>query len=224
MTVCLAGLTAAAQVYSVNVVGYINLTLKPGFNMVANQLDAGAGKNFLDQLLPTGLPDGTMCYKYNGTKFLVATYIVVGAESMWDFGDATAADFSLAPGEGAFLRVPGTADATITFVGEVKQGTLTTQLPAGFWIASSQVPQAGVLATDTGNPNPPVNLLMPAADGDMVYKWNVGLQKYDVYTFIAPPPGTETMWDPAPPPVEVGESVFVRKIAPAAWTRTFNVQ
>jgi len=223
MTACLAVVTAVAQpVYSLNVVGYINITLKPGFNLIADQLDAGAGNNFLDKLLPTGLPDGTMGYAYSGTKFNIATFYVVGADSMWDFGSATAADFPLAPGGGLFLRNPTTSDVTVTFVGEVKQGTLTTPIPVGFSIRSSQVPQAGVLSADTATvPPPPVVLGFPAANGDMIYKWDAVLQKYLIYTYYVV--GADTMWDPAPPPVEVGDAFFVRKLVAVDWTRVFNV-
>jgi hypothetical protein len=213
-----AALTVAAQVYSVNVVGYYNVTLQPGFQIIANQMDAGAGNNVVEKLLGPGLPDGTMVYKLkpDASGYLIATYYVVGAESMWD-----PEGIALAPGEAAFLRLPGTAPVTVTFVGEVKQGTLVNPLPKGFSMKSSIVPQKAALATDTTMPPGTLSLGFPAVTGDMIYMWNVVGKKYDIYTFLQE--GADSMWDPSAPAPEVGQGFFVRKIAAVDWSRTFNV-
>ena len=42
---------------------------------------------------------------------------------------------TLAPGEGFWLNWPEAAPGTITFVGDVMQGTLTNPVPAGYSIA-----------------------------------------------------------------------------------------
>ena len=56
-------LTSMAQVYSVNIVGYINLNVPSGFSMIANQLNA-ATDNTLETLMPT-VPENTTIYKFN---------------------------------------------------------------------------------------------------------------------------------------------------------------
>src|SRR2546426_805740 len=56
-------LTSMAQVYSVNIVGYINLSIPRGFSMIANQLNA-TPDNTLETLMPT-MPEGTIIYKFN---------------------------------------------------------------------------------------------------------------------------------------------------------------
>jgi hypothetical protein len=213
-----AGLTVAAQVYSVNVVGYVNVPLNPGFTIIANQLDAGAGLNLVDKLLGPGLPDGTMVYKLkpDASGYVIATYYVVGAESMWD-----PEGVGLAPGEAAFIRLPGTASVTVTFVGEVKQGTLVNPLPKGFSLRSSIVPQKAALSVDTTMPAGTLSLGFPAVNNDMVYMWNTTTKKYDIYTFYQE--GADSMWDPTAPTPEVGQGFFVRKVAAVDWTRTFNV-
>jgi hypothetical protein len=188
-----------AQVYSVNAVGYINLTIVPGFNLVANQLDAG------DNTLPSvlaGVPDGTSVYKFDpATGYAIYTL---------DFGSWGAGDIvEVTPGEGWWLRNPGTSNLTVTLVGEVPQGSLTTTLVEGFNLVSSQVPQAGLVSTDLG---------LPAGEGDAVYVFSPATG-YSISTvdFGA--------WSPSEPSVEVGEGFWVR-VAPGNagdWTRDFSV-
>ncbi len=194
-----AGLaTSFAQVYSVNAVGYINLTLQPGFTMIANQLDNKAGNTVTDVL--KGLPDGTLVYKWTDTGYVINTW--EGGE--WD----PSPNMTLAPGEGAFIRIPAGAPVTVTLVGEVPQGTLNVPLRSGFTIASSAVPQGANLA-DAG-------MSFPAVDGDLVYRWT-NPTGYSIFTFEA------GEWDPPIPTFAVGESFFVRTGTARSWTRTFDV-
>ncbi|NCC84734.1 MAG: hypothetical protein EOM03_11500, partial [Clostridia bacterium] len=54
--------TASAEtIYSSNVVGYVNLDLVAGWNMVANPLDAGV--NTLNNLMQ-GVPNATQVFKF----------------------------------------------------------------------------------------------------------------------------------------------------------------
>jgi len=189
--------TSMAQVYSVNAVGYVNTVLKPGYNLVANPLDAGAGNNTIGNLFKD-LPDGSQVYKFSGT-YTTAT-------KDGEFVPASAAALTVEPGEGVFVRLPGAADVTITFVGEVKQGTLTTTLPQGLSIRSSQVPQAGTAA----------ELGLVGGDGDQFYQHNPVTQQYRTSTF-------DGEWLPALQPLKVGEAFFYRAQAARTWTRTFSV-
>jgi len=194
-----AGVSSAiAQVYSVNAVGYVNVPVKKGFNLVANPLDAGAGNNTVAKLL-TGVPDGTIVY----------TFTPAGGYSLntLDFGEWTNPNEELAPGKGFFVFNSSAGDVTVTFVGEVKQGTLSTPLAAGYNLVASQVPQAGKISTD---------LKLTPAEGDGVYTYaNVG--GYTIFTFDF------GAWDPTEPSIAVGEGVFVKKVAAGAWDRTFSV-
>jgi hypothetical protein len=96
---------------------------------------------------------------------------------------------------------------TVTFVGDVKQGTLTTPITQGFSIVSSQVPQEGGMQTVLG--------FVPA-NGDTVYKWNPATQVYATlgYEFDE--------WSQEPV-LGIAEAVFLNAVAAKSWDRTFTV-
>lgn len=192
-------LGAAAQVYSVNAVGYINVTVPArGYALVANQLNAGG--NTVQEVLGTQ-PDGTILFKYSQAGGFAAN----GAE----FGEWENPAQVIAPGEGFFLQNNGATPLTVTFVGEVPQGALSTPLAAGLNLVSSKVPQAGGLSSALG---------FPAADGDQIFQWDAAAQGYK------PAKGFEFgEWDGGEPTISVGEGFFARKAAPATWTRNFSV-
>ena len=205
-------LTSMAQtnVYSVNVVGYVNVTVTNGqFAMIANPLQST--NNTLGALI-SNVPDGTQAYRWNGTGYAIYLFEQIDPNTPGEWSPNGSA--SLAPGEGIFLRNNASTNLTITFVGEVLQGTLTTPLPAGYEIRSSKVPQAGRVTTD---------LAMPARDGDQLFKWNSATGGYLTYLFEQAAPGTPGDWSPSEPVINVGESFFVRKNAAENWTRTFTV-
>jgi hypothetical protein len=193
--------TSMAQVFSVNAVGYINVSVPPGFSLIANQLNNGDNK--VTTLIPTA-PEGTTVYKFTGAGYDIISFDSL--ENAW-LPAATAANLTLSPGEGAFIRNVGQNPLPITFVGEVPTGSLSNPIPAGFSIRSSQVPQAGTL-TELG---------FPAKPNDTVYQFDG--TKYIINTFDE----LDNAWLPAVPTVKVGESFFVRKQAADTWTRTFNV-
>lgn len=198
--------TSMAQVFSVNAVGYVNKTIPKGnkLALISNPLDAGAGNNTIANLFK-GVPDGTQVYKYDGTKFITATF-----DSLENaFLPADAAATELKPGEGVFVRNTSASDLTVTFVGEVPQGKLDNPLPKGLSIRSSIVPQQGT-AEELG---------LPGADGDQVYQFLTDAQSYFTSTFD----GLENKWLPALKPLAVGEAFFLRKGAAGTWSRTFSV-
>lgn len=193
-----AGLNA--QVYSENVVGYINLTAKPGFNLLANQLIQQ--DNTVAALL-TGVPGGTTVYKYDpATGYDINSYDA-------DFEEWEKPDMTLSPGEGFWLWNPSDQDVVITLVGEVPQGELTVELAEGFNLVSSPVPQAGKVGTDLG---------MPVGGGDVVYLFSP-----DSGYFISTYDADFEEWDNGEPEVQVGDGFWVHKAAAATWTRNFSV-
>ena len=58
--------TSMAQVYSVNMVGYINQSIPQGFSMIANQLNASPD-NKVTTLLPAP-PASTSVFKFNAAQ------------------------------------------------------------------------------------------------------------------------------------------------------------
>lgn len=204
--------TSMAQVYSVNAVGYVNKTVpKGGFALITNPLKAAT--NTINALLQP-VPPGFQVYIYNTTtkQFDVGTFDdLEGA-----FLPAAIGNTQLLPGDGVFVKNSSAADVTITFVGDVMQGTLTTPLKQGLSIVSSQVPQAGVITTDLGLPHTTEAGMSP---GDQLYQFNVTTQKYDVSTFD----DLENNFLPAPKAVDVGDAVFLKLAKANTWTRTFSV-
>jgi hypothetical protein len=191
-----------AQVYSVNAVGYVNTTLVPGFNLISNPLDNKSG-NSVANVFGTQLPFGSTVYKYTGTGYITMLYDDLTG---WP---ATATSTTVMPGEGMFVRVPGAANVTVTFVGDVMQGTLSNPVPAGFSIRSSQVPQEGTATA----------LQFPEADGDTIYQYESTRAVPGYYTSLR----DFGVWTPPLKTLKVGEAFFVRKAAAGNWTRTFNV-
>ena len=208
---CAAALAAGAvtsmaqsNVYSLNVVGYVNTTLAGGgtlgkFQMIANPLNTT--NNTIGSLMPSA-PDGTVLYKFNGTSFDIATSL-----GGWDHPE-----FTLKPGEGAIVNSPN--NWTNTFVGEVLQGTLANPYPAGFSIRASQIPLAGTLTA----------LQLPASqlqDGDVVYQFNTTTQAYDIYTLLG---GSWVGGPLTEPTLAVGEALWLQPQAGGTWNQTFTVQ
>jgi hypothetical protein len=215
--ICAAGAaTSMAQVFSVNAVGYVNKTIpKGGFAMVSNPLKAAT--NTVNALF-TPVPPGFQVFVYTpGKGFDVGTYDdLEGA-----FLPATVGTKEILPGAGVFVKNPTTSDVTITFVGEVPQGALSTPLVAGLQIVSSQVPQAGDAKT-LGLPSTTEQGLTP---GDQIYQYIINdpvaanNQKYYVSTFD----DLENGWVPALKSLDVGEAFFLKLAKANTWTRNFSV-
>jgi hypothetical protein len=192
--------SSLAQVYSVNAVGYVNKTLVPGFQLIANPLDNKAVNGNTISNLFLGLPEGTIIYPFTGT-----TFQTIGFE----FGEWSNPNFVLNPGDGVFIFIPGTANLTVTFVGEVKQnnpGPLVNPIPKGLSIRASQVPQAGLLQAD---------LKYVPEEGDIVYLYDTGTKTYKTrsYEFGA--------WS-AEPNLAIAESFFLSSPNAKSWTRDFT--
>ena len=204
-----AGLLAAsAQVYSVNSVGYINLTIPTAYSLISNQLKTTANK--LSDILPAP-PSGTKVIKWTGTGY-----------SEYEFGDfglggapfwAPDGNLVMAPGEGFFIRNPNPAPFTVTLVGEVPQAADSNiTIPAGYSIRGSTVPLSGNLITTMG---------FPSALNDKILKWTgAGYSEFEYSDFGL---GGAPFWAPSNPTVVVGEGFFVKKTVSIAWTRNFNV-
>jgi hypothetical protein len=140
----------AQAVYSVNAVGYINLNMGPGNNLVVNQLNVG--NNGLSAVIP-GAPLLAQVLTFNRTTSNFESDSCDGAGA-W-FSDATGelSTTTIPPGKGFFFNNPNTADLVVTFVGEVPQGTtLTVPLHPGLNLVGSIVPQDLSLSAANGFP------------------------------------------------------------------------
>jgi len=208
----LSGASLMAQVYSLNAVGYINVTCPPGFSIIADHLYANGNltPQYISPLLDSQLLDGA----HNGVelfKFVSGSYasFTVNSSAAWSTPTVTTTTFN--PGEAAFLYNPFSTNITLTFVGTVPQGNLTNSMVQGFNLVSSIVPQSGAIDTVLG--------LTPAV-GDEVFQLALGSYVTDVINGSG---GWSTGAAPVP---AVGEGFFY--YTPTAsgenWVRTFNVQ
>jgi hypothetical protein len=111
-------ITSQAQVYSQNIVGYVNQPLALGYTTFANTFDESAGDSVTNILQP-GPYDGYLFSVWNGTGYNVYTI-----DSGFPTGVANAADSigevapTLPPGVAFFISNPNGSN-TLTVVGTV---------------------------------------------------------------------------------------------------------
>jgi len=209
--------TSMAQVYSLNVVGYINVTLTNGFQMVSCPLVASPD-NTLNTIMPAAnLPANLAVYTFSNVGGYSSETVNVprgGGANVWSGGGTT----PIGVGQGAFVFLPGPTGTslTVTFVGTVQQasGSTPTPIPAGFSIVSSQVPLAGGLTSVLGY-NPNIN--------DVVYTYDPTLG-YSSDTFQTPRGGGPGVWSGGSEPViGVAQSFFLQAAASGSWANNFTV-
>jgi len=229
---CAAGLLAAgvassmaqSNVYSLNVVGYIQqynngnpLGLTNGFNLIANQFDkdfpATFTNNTVDGIFSTNMPNLTKVYGYNpatGT-YGIATYF--SASGVWSGGQPTV-NAQLAPGKGVWVQIPGSfgtpTPIPLTLVGNVVEGTNTLPVKPGFQILSIIPPLSARLKTDMGYA--PSNL-------DKVYTYNPVAKAYTIRTYFS----ASGVWSPNEPTPAVGEAFWLNATATNNWTQKYTV-
>jgi hypothetical protein len=194
-----AATSSMAQVFSQNVVGYVNVTVTNGqFLAVANPLNNGT--NTLDEILPNAPANTTVVYEFTPSGFVTYT-----KRANWG---ATAAGRPFGPGKGFFVQNTGTTPTTLTFVGEVPEGTKTVAIASGFNLISSAFPLSGAVETGLG---------LPAVNANVIFQWAPSVQNYVQYTRRA------ANWTPNEPTIGVGEGFFFQAQAATNWTKTYTV-
>jgi hypothetical protein len=225
--VCAAAVAAAGaftsvaqNVYSLNVVGYINIPLVEGFNLIANQLDFdGTGtNNTTSNVLGTNVPLNSAVYTWSGSAYNIASFVKLkGATApSWN------ANYTLNPGQGAWLSIPagglaGTSSNLIT-VGQVDQGGLVNPnliAGGGYSLVSSMVPLSGGIQTVLGY-TPLLN--------DSVYQWSTASGSYVINSYVKLKGQTNPSWSPAEPSIGIGEGFWLNSGSGAVWSNYFTVQ
>jgi len=198
---------AQSNVYSINVVGYVNVTLSNSFTLISNPLMASNNPNTtLAQLIPAA-PPGTIVYKFNGTTYEISGWDDLAEPPAWDNPGIV-----IPAGQGFFVALQPGQTLQITFVGEVAQNAASNkQLPAGFSMTGSLVPQAGGIIDV---------LLLPGAAGSSVYKFVCGATGYQVagWDDLADPQQWDTNLQ-----MGVAEGWFMNLSQAMAWNRNFVV-
>jgi hypothetical protein len=201
-TLAVGAITSQAQVYSQNVVGYINVPLTNGYTMICNQLDAdGSGtNNSIYTVVGTNVPVNTTVLAWNGSSFNQSKW----TGTKWTLNNQSFTN-SMNPGSGFFVNCP--AQTNITLVGQVIQGTNTYPIAAGYQIVSPSAPVAGGIQT-TQKYNPSVN--------DTVLIWNG--TSYNQHKW------TGTTWTLGEPSFNVGQAFFLNAKNNTNWTQSLIIQ
>jgi len=228
--ICAAALAAslassmAQNVYSLNVVGYVNVTLPHGqFACIANPLDATMGGTF------AGGNNITNLFTTTTTPLLAASSTIStwnGALNNYDSPNisysaktkAWSAGLDMPPGKGVFFYNNGAADAVVTFTGQVQQGAynVATMGKGQFTMVGSPVPIGGDITNSTTAVG-----LVPAAS-DSVSTWNSAVNNWaNSVTWSA----KTKAWG-GPMPVAAGQGFFYYNNGAAAnnWVSNFTVQ
>jgi len=165
---------AQTNVYSQNAVGYINVTIYSGYNLISCPLLTSP-----DQTLNTLFPNGTGTGgPYNGDTIYFFSAAngysstqgkVVGTGGTgWSAGASTNI---ISPGEGIWFFNAG-ATTNVTFVGTVPTGPMTNAVQTGYNLISSVVPMSGDLYSNSISAFTNVNL------GDTLYVFDPTQQTY----------------------------------------------
>ncbi len=177
-----------------NILGYISITLPPGFSMISNPLDS---PNNVVARVFKDWPDGTTLNKFDSQLFRLV-------ENSVKFTQWTSASEVMKPGEGAIFFNPTMDYRSVCFTGNVLEGDLSQAVPAGFSIRSSLLPQPGHIVDD---------LKFPIANGDVVHVFDRERQQYVLH------PYENDRWTKGAPVLGVGEAFWVAKAEAGNWDR-----
>jgi hypothetical protein len=167
-TLAVGAITSQAQVYSQNIVGYVNIVTQPGVQtLICNPLDLDGVDNITNVL--AGAPKGVAVQLWNG-----AGYTAVGRGS---FGvgawTANAATNFIPPGTGFFIQTPGLW--TNTFTGTMIPavgGTNSLALTGGMLqLVGSVLPVSGTV-TNAADQGPGTLNLANLPKGVALQFWN----------------------------------------------------
>ena len=206
---------AQSNVYSLNVVGYVNVVLKGGgkYNMIANPLKNSnnsitnlfKGANMAGQ-------DGSLVFTWNANATDFGAVIPQYSTDLNGWTD----NINLAPGQGFYYVNAGGSDITNTFVGEVIQGSYTNPIvgSGAYNLIGSSAPIGGSFTNSIGG--------LPGNDGDVVFTWDANATDFGG---VIPQYSTDLNgWDNNVN-VGVGEALFyVRAGSGVQWVRNFTVQ
>lgn len=209
---------AQSNVYSLNVVGYVQVPTVGGgsFTLISNPLNNT--NNSIANLF-SGAQDGDQVYRWNNTiqDFDSLVYTYSAFSHTWD------GTFTLNPGEGIFYLNAGN-DATNTFVGDVIQGSYTNPVPFGssvilgggsFNSLGSDIPLGGSFTNGIVG--------ITAQDGDQIYTWDPSTQ--DFSSTVSTYSDFSHTWD-TDITVNPGVGFFYLGAGnnQDAWTRNYTVQ
>jgi len=176
-------MSQTTNVYSLNAVGYINVTMVPGYNIVTCPLIASPTNTIAVLLNNTNgqfqqsARDGAQIYAFGGGTYIGSETANANDPNGWSASGTN----TINPGQAIFFFNPTATNMTATFVGTVPTGSLTNTLIPGYNLVGSIVPVTGDIVTNT------LSQLPGAVSGrtsDYVYLYNpgVGYEPQDNFT------------------------------------------
>jgi len=229
---------AQTNVYSQNTVGYINVTIYPGYNIVTCPLVCvntnGVQDNSIGNVMNNAGQQftGTQVYFYyaghgygpNDTAKVIGGKTGTSNANGWNNNGTNIA----APGVGFWVDSP--ASNTITFVGTVPSGPMTNPITAGFNLVGSIVPLGGA----------GINGDLASNTLSSLTNYNIGDQFYVYYP--TNPPGSNYLsyttasgkaaghgyggnWTANGDPIipNVGQGFWYDAAAPVTWVENYQV-
>jgi hypothetical protein len=143
---------AQTNVYSLNVVGYINVTMQPGYNIITCPLIASPDNTIATLLNNTnaqyqsGARSAATVFQFTGGTYSASdTANFTATPSGWNNGGT----ITMNPGQAIFFYNPTVTNMTATFVGTVPTGPVTNALAPGYNLVGSIVPVVGDLVTNS---------------------------------------------------------------------------
>jgi hypothetical protein len=213
MKIVLALLSFAASLqpaFSSTIIGYANVVLAPGYNLIANPFIVTPNNSLTNVI--TGCPGGTLAYEWDVGKQSF------GAAAYFDTLDGWTTPFDLSPGKGCLVHM--NSRWTNVFQGEVPQGSFTNFILGTnkLSLLSSKLLQRGTITSA---------LKLPVADGTDLYFYRTNSQSYsNAYSYFdgfgwfdvnAPSA-------PAEPVIEVGQAFFIARPGPGTnWLQSLIV-
>jgi hypothetical protein len=194
-------ISSEAQVYSANIVGYVNVALPAGqFTLVSNPLDNGT--NTANDLLGS-LPNKSTLQLWNGSAFVGYTKGASGFSP----------NPSIAVGTGFFVK--SASAFTNTFVGNVVPAPggnqSTVNLPAGTLVLVGSTLPVGGTFNDVGTNT--INLIATLPNKSTIQTWNGT-------TFVGSTKGAAG-FSPNPS-LSVAQGFFIKSTSATNWVQTLQ--
>jgi len=237
---CAAALAAslassmAQNVYSLNVVGYVNVTLPAGkYTCVANPLDASMGGTIATGNDMTNLFNiNTSVNLANGSKFQQFIPAANDYGAIINYSSGTkkwGSNFSMPPGTAAMFYNNGASDTVVTFTGQVPQGSynVTTFASGKFAFGGSPVPIGGDVTNSTTaswtNGTVVSKIGLVPANGDTIATFNSAVNDWNAVTKWST--GTKKWSSAASSTVGVGQGFMYYNNGASAnnWVSSFTV-
>ena len=201
----------AQNVYSANVVGYVNVVTPAGQpTLICNPLNLDGTNNVAVVL--TNAPNGTLIQIWNGAGFIPVSKSLFGGT--WS---ASAATNNIPPGVGFFMTTPTTV--TNTFVGTVTPasgGTNDLAMTGNFQLVGSVLPVSGSI-TNTADLGANTLNLGSMPKGTLIQIWNgAGYTPISKSLFSGAWSGNTN--------IAVGQGFFIKTGSATNWEQTLSLQ